>query len=428
MVTNDGHGVYISGTTGRPLPLHDPTTRPTPKPATPRKPTGLDWDAHTPICKVCAQRSGQIDGTGLCPACRGVVLLQPKGTTKATYAVLDDDQLAEKFTAPTTVIPTDPSPAADTAATPSVPPVQRPLEQAPPLEAAAEAHRGEPSSSAGEAPPYDCGHTHRTPGCGGCDPSAIDYVIPDGGTPRPFNPATDMKPTPVRAKVRQTSTDDICITLRAPHLAHRQVEISALLHDLLTALNQGTQTPVAAAPPLEQVDRQPAATGTHATTGPEADGDDRPPAETRKGKPEPAGGRPPRQRGPIAGRRGTSGKLAGHDQDIITRYTAGESCDQIARDYQCTAAAIRYLLRRNNVPRRTSGETQRGKPRPTERALTPTEDQDIATQYATGHYSMAHLGAIFGCSEQTIRASLRRTGTPSRPTGTRSTPITSTGA
>lgn len=41
-----------------------------------------------------------------------------------------------------------------------------------------------------------CGHVERTPGCGGCDPGAIEYVIEDGGTPRPFDAARDLR-TPV---------------------------------------------------------------------------------------------------------------------------------------------------------------------------------------------------------------------------------------
>lgn len=40
--------------------------------------------------------------------------------------------------------------------------------------------------------PFPCGHEMRTRGCGGCDPGAIDFVIEEGGTWRPFDPARDL--------------------------------------------------------------------------------------------------------------------------------------------------------------------------------------------------------------------------------------------
>lgn len=43
-------------------------------------------------------------------------------------------------------------------------------------------------------PRYDCGHTAVTPGCGGCDPAAIEYVIDDNGVLRPYDPDRDMRP------------------------------------------------------------------------------------------------------------------------------------------------------------------------------------------------------------------------------------------
>lgn len=40
-------------------------------------------------------------------------------------------------------------------------------------------------------------------GCGGCDPSAIEFVIDDNGTLRPFDPARDMK-DPTMTDARST--------------------------------------------------------------------------------------------------------------------------------------------------------------------------------------------------------------------------------
>lgn len=40
--------------------------------------------------------------------------------------------------------------------------------------------------------PNPCGHAGIVRGCGGCDPSAIDFVIEDDGTTRPFDPTRDL--------------------------------------------------------------------------------------------------------------------------------------------------------------------------------------------------------------------------------------------
>lgn len=82
-----------------------------------RKPAGLDWGNLTPTCPGCSEKSGQIDGTGLCPACRGDIAvnrIQPNVTTdrSSTYATLHEDDVQARFTAPTQT-PQDevPSPA-----------------------------------------------------------------------------------------------------------------------------------------------------------------------------------------------------------------------------------------------------------------------------------------------------------------------------
>lgn len=60
------------------------------------------------------------------------------------------------------------------------------------------------------------------------------------------------------------------------------------------------------------------------------------------------------------------GKLAAHTQVIIDRYVSGESSTAIAKDFDCTPAAITALLHRNDVHVRTRAEGQRiafGNPR-----------------------------------------------------------------
>lgn len=44
------------------------------------------------------------------------------------------------------------------------------------------------------APRHPCGHDEIERGCGGCDPSAIEFVIADDGTARPFDPSRDLQP------------------------------------------------------------------------------------------------------------------------------------------------------------------------------------------------------------------------------------------
>lgn len=43
--------------------------------------------------------------------------------------------------------------------------------------------------------PHPCGHFDVTDDCGGCDPSAIEYVI-DNGVRRPFDAKRDLAPRP----------------------------------------------------------------------------------------------------------------------------------------------------------------------------------------------------------------------------------------
>jgi hypothetical protein len=40
---------------------------------------------------------------------------------------------------------------------------------------------------------HDCGHSDMQRGCGGCDPGAIEAVIDEHGTLRPFDPARDLR-------------------------------------------------------------------------------------------------------------------------------------------------------------------------------------------------------------------------------------------
>jgi hypothetical protein len=54
---------------------------------------------------------------------------------------------------------------------------------------------------------HDCGHRERTPGCGGCDPSAIEFVITDEGVRRPFDAARDLTLPPAQQPPTTDGTD-----------------------------------------------------------------------------------------------------------------------------------------------------------------------------------------------------------------------------
>jgi transposase len=119
-------------------------------------------------------------------------------------------------------------------------------------------------------------------------------------------------------------------------------------------------------------------------------------------------------RGTTGGRGGSNGKLAGKEAAIIERYKAGESCRAISHDYDCSDMAIRYLLKRNGVELRTSGDTQRGQARRGRRALTEEQAQQCAELYKAGD-SMRTIADDFGISENGVRVTLQRLGVPSRP-------------
>lgn len=526
MVQNLGRCLpYSTGTTGRPLPLHDPTAPLHTHQQAPRKPTGLDWDALKPHCALCGQGSSQLDKTDVCPACRGVLPTtgDPASTPESTraddtYTRYTPDDVARRYTPDNTELgrdleraaaenpkvaaasdrlddtitritrpedhiqaPTDPdcdipttdfqgdvtpdtpdpspAPAAATAVEPLAPPAHSPTDEG-------DVHE---QASAGEAPTPATSDTSGTTNLvenratdaeqaflgafltdrmaeaafrrllGFDDPdqqvaehaaTAADILttpIPD----RPQHHVPDptqrveqaLHATNIDAGVRHTAqvltdtaqaTDPVTRMLRLN--VQQAIEALYLYTQLhpehpTTGLGVDPQTPVVAAPPLEQADRQPATTGTPVAPRTRKQKTGRRATTTR-----------PSQRGRSGGRNGTTGKLTGHDQRIIDRYQAGEPCTSIAADYDCTPTAIRHLLRRNNIQLRTAGESNRGRTRPTARVLTPDEEQDIARAYAAGDVSMATLATRYGSSETAIRRCLKEQGIPSRRIGTRVTP------
>lgn len=51
----------------------------------------------------------------------------------------------------------------------------------------------ESSEASEDGEVFACGHHTRVQGCGGCDPGAIDFVILEDGSSRPFDPKLDLR-------------------------------------------------------------------------------------------------------------------------------------------------------------------------------------------------------------------------------------------
>jgi uncharacterized protein (DUF433 family) len=87
--------------------------------------------------------------------------------------------------------------------------------------------------------------------------------------------------------------------------------------------------------------------------------------------------------------------------DIVTRYQAGETTQQIGTHYGISKTRVATVLREQRVTIRRQG-------------LTDEQAREAADLYATGR-SLAWIGARFGASHTTIAAELRKQGIQLRP-------------
>jgi AraC-like DNA-binding protein len=87
--------------------------------------------------------------------------------------------------------------------------------------------------------------------------------------------------------------------------------------------------------------------------------------------------------------------------DIVHRYDAGETTEQISAHYGISKTRVAFVLREQGVTIRRQGLTQQRL----------TEAADL---YAAGR-SLAWLGARYGISHTTVAAALRRQGMQLRP-------------
>lgn len=289
MVTNEGAvGVHIGGRTGIPLPTPDTAGYHSHMQAA-RKATGLDWEAITPRCSACGERSGQLDASSLCPPCRGVTLRSVQtphpptadpSKSAHTYQTVTDDDIIARFTAPTT----------------------------PKLGAEVNAGLVDsfPANGADEAPDEAKG-------------TVTSSTVPASA------------PT-IRAKVARVGDHDICITLRSrPPAPIDHIKVAGLVADLLAALNDQSSRPDTAA----------SEGGTSSVSG---TGTSTPATPRRKGKATKRGGGNTGH-----SRKAGVSVLDPHADDIIRRYQAGENAVQIAPDYGVVPSTIRNLLRNRGI-------------------------------------------------------------------------------
>ena len=87
--------------------------------------------------------------------------------------------------------------------------------------------------------------------------------------------------------------------------------------------------------------------------------------------------------------------------DIVHRYDAGETTEQIGAHYGISKTRVALVLREQDVTIRRQG-------------LTEERLSEAAELYAAGR-SLAWLGARYGVSHTTVAAALRRQGMQLRP-------------
>ena len=87
--------------------------------------------------------------------------------------------------------------------------------------------------------------------------------------------------------------------------------------------------------------------------------------------------------------------------DIVARYEAGETTQQIGTRYGISKTRVATVLREQGITIRRQG-------------LTEGQARDAATLYVSGK-SLASLGTRFGVSHTTIAAVLRQQGVQLRP-------------
>lgn len=402
MVTGDSVA-YVGGTRGIELPRRDDAgVRRPHQPAKP-KTTGLDWDAITPTCNGCDQKSGQLAEGGLCPTCRGVKPTKPKKTRRTAFGAVElpEDELLRRFTgnddtqlgrdlaeleaedptvtaaaarlddavarailpedhvrpenlrtgihlvdeAPAQSEPADSSPAPGGVAPPVEPP-------APSATSAADEGERPRAASAGEvAPKPDVDEDHTPPYLRRLQQvQQAQRVSKPDPAPKPADNITHLPPRYSPEANLNAQLEHAARVLRDTADSNDHVVRLLRLNVLsaIEALHLYTQLYQTTAPaPLPA--KSPAGAGPHSTepviTGP---GGDRPAART-EGE---AAARP-------ATKKKRHSRFDTHRDEIVRRYLAGESCSSIGADFDADQGSINSYLRREEIPIRSRSDAAR---------------------------------------------------------------------
>ena len=106
------------------------------------------------------------------------------------------------------------------------------------------------------------------------------------------------------------------------------------------------------------------------------------------------------------------GPIGARIEEVVRRYEAGETVQQLANDLRVTPSGMRIALRREGVtlrpPTRLGTEGKR--------ALTAEQHTEAARLYESG-LSLDAVGVHFGISQHAVINALRRLGVQRRPRG-----------
>ncbi|MBB3041191.1 hypothetical protein [Nocardioides soli] len=423
MVTNLGNATaYVAGTGHRPLPKADEHGYRRAHQPRAKKPSGLDWDALTPHCKTCGQKSGQLDNNDTCPTCRGDA---PKTTPKTArrhgpYQQLPDDEIERRFTAPASapdntrlgadladLEATDPKVTAAAAALDDATDrITRPddhvhadalrVDDTPELPT--EGKQGQPTTRISAPRVATSADPAEAAGAGSStaemkDPAVAQETRP-AATAGPTNTSPAYTPEGNLDAQIQHAARVLRDTATHHHPAIKLLRLNAIaaieaLH-LFVEMNH-PQTPAPA----------PALPRDGAGAGP-----DRPAADP-EGE---AGRRPAARRAPRSRR---SSAVTVDEQAIIREYKAGDTAPTIARRHGIGPKRVRDILDRHGIARRDDRATHSGGRNKLH--LTDQHRETIVRRYVVDQAAIGKISRDTGHGRHTITAILKDAGVTIRP-------------
>jgi len=434
---------YVGGTQGIELPRHDDTgVRRDHTPAKP-KPTGLNWDALTPICKGCGQRSGQLGAGELCPPCRGVNPTKPKKTRRTAYGAVElpEDELLRRFTGPddtqlgralADLEATDPDVAAaagalnDAAARLTRPDdhIQAPKDphkagnQGRPTTRSSAPRATSPSSDPGSAPGAgSAAHQEKNPAAAQEMRPDAAAGLPDNVTelPLPYSDAANLDAQIQHAErvLRATagSDDHVVRLLRLNVLS--AIEALHLYTQLHTPRHTQTPAPVTSTPagagqttPQTSVEPNPPGLGGAGRPAARTEGE----AVARPASTTSAPRRRVMDTDEARRQRRRGGSHVDVDR-IVTLYTDGKTIKQVHEETGYATATIRRHLIDRGIPLRKRGPIAGTQQREYDEQLIA----DVRRLYVDEELTQAQVGERLGIGVKVVQTVMARAEIPARP-------------